>query len=47
MALLQELGIAKERLSFKGFGDTKPVADNSSEEGRLKNRRTEFLIVGK
>jgi outer membrane protein OmpA-like peptidoglycan-associated protein/tetratricopeptide (TPR) repeat protein len=47
MALLQELGIAKERLSFKGFGDTKPVADNSSEEGRQKNRRTEFLIVGK
>lgn len=47
MALLQELGIAKDRLTFKGFGDTKPLADNSSEEGRLKNRRTEFLIVGK
>ena len=47
MALLQELGIAKERLSFKGLGDTKPIADNTKEEGRTKNRRTEFLILNK
>lgn len=37
-------GIAKERLTSKGFGDTKPVADNETEEGREKNRRVEMFI---
>ena len=37
--------IAKERLNFKGFGESLPVADNTNEAGRMKNRRTEFLIV--
>jgi outer membrane protein OmpA-like peptidoglycan-associated protein len=40
-------GIAKERLTFKGYGETKPIADNNTPEGRQKNRRTEFRIVGK
>jgi outer membrane protein OmpA-like peptidoglycan-associated protein len=35
------------RLSYKGYGETKPVADNSSEAGRKKNRRTEFKIIKK
>jgi outer membrane protein OmpA-like peptidoglycan-associated protein len=38
-------GIAAGRLSFKGFGDTKPVADNAIPEGRAKNRRTELTVV--
>lgn len=38
-------GIAQGRLSFKGFGDTQPVADNGSPEGRAKNRRTELFVV--
>jgi outer membrane protein OmpA-like peptidoglycan-associated protein len=38
-------GIAQGRLSFKGFGDTKPVADNTSPEGRAKNRRTELSVI--
>jgi outer membrane protein OmpA-like peptidoglycan-associated protein len=38
-------GIAQARLSFKGFGDTKPVADNTSPEGRAKNRRTELSVI--
>ncbi|MFV0344998.1 MAG: OmpA family protein [Bacteroidales bacterium] len=38
--------ISPDRLSYKGFGDTKPIADNDTEEGREANRRTEFKIVG-
>ena len=38
-------GIAQGRLTSKGFGDTQPVADNASPEGRAKNRRTELSVV--
>ncbi|MEY2924393.1 MAG: hypothetical protein RLZZ337_941 [Bacteroidota bacterium] len=38
-------GIDSNRLSYKGYGDTKPIADNASAEGRSKNRRTEFKVV--
>ena len=38
-------GIAAKRLSFKGFGDTQPMADNKTEEGKAKNRRTELKVV--
>jgi outer membrane protein OmpA-like peptidoglycan-associated protein len=39
-------GIDIKRLTWKGYGETKPVADNKTEEGRALNRRTEFTIVG-
>lgn len=42
---LQKKGIAPERVSAKGYGDTQPVEDNSTASGRQKNRRTEVRIV--
>ncbi|MBC8052394.1 MAG: PD40 domain-containing protein [Sphingobacteriaceae bacterium] len=37
--------IEAARLTFKGYGETKPVAANTTEDGRQQNRRTEFKIV--
>ncbi|NLL28655.1 MAG: OmpA family protein [Bacteroidales bacterium] len=43
---LIENGISASRLSYKGFGESKPVDTNDTEAGRAMNRRTEFLITG-
>ena len=37
-------GISAGRLSVKGYGDEKPIASNNSEEGKQRNRRTEFIV---
>ena len=42
---LVEKGIPESRLSYKGFGAEKPVADNTTEEGRATNRRTELKVI--
>jgi OOP family OmpA-OmpF porin len=36
-------GVAADRLTAKGYGESSPVADNESEEGRFKNRRVELV----
>lgn len=38
-------GIKEERLTAKGYGQTEPIADNKTEEGRATNRRTEVKIL--
>jgi outer membrane protein OmpA-like peptidoglycan-associated protein/tetratricopeptide (TPR) repeat protein len=38
-------GIKMERLDYKGYGKTKPIASNATEEGRQRNRRTSFVIT--
>lgn len=38
-------GISEARLGSKGFGPTMPVADNGTDEGRARNRRTTFVIT--
>ncbi len=42
---LIEKGTNGQRLSAKGFGETQPIADNKTETGKAKNRRTELKII--
>ena len=43
VAKLVEMGIAKDRLTAVGKGQTNPIAGNDTDEGRAKNRRVEFI----
>ena len=40
-------GIQSFRITYKGYGETQPIANNDTEAGRKQNRRTEFYIVKK
>lgn len=37
--------VSPSRLSYKGYGESKPVDENNTEQGRKNNRRTEFIIT--
>jgi len=41
------MGIPEEQITFKGFGESKPIATNKTSKGRAKNRRTVFVIISK
>jgi outer membrane protein OmpA-like peptidoglycan-associated protein len=43
---LVEKAISPDRLTYKGYGDSEPIATNQTEEGKAKNRRTEVKVVG-
>ncbi len=44
---LIEQGIDSMRITFEGKGETMPLKSNDTEEGRMKNRRVEFQIIGR
>jgi outer membrane protein OmpA-like peptidoglycan-associated protein len=45
MRYLVAAGVESERLDSRGFGESQPIADNDTEDGRSQNRRVEFRIV--
>ncbi|GAB4447566.1 MAG: OmpA family protein [Bacteroidia bacterium] len=45
--LIQQGNISPQRLSYRGYADTRPKVPNDSPENKAKNRRTEFKVVGK
>ncbi len=47
VAYLVDKGISSKRLEYKGYGESKPIATNETDEGRQQNRRTEFKILSK
>lgn len=47
LSYLTSQGADGKHISYQGFGETKPIASNDTEEGRARNRRTEFVIKKK
>jgi outer membrane protein OmpA-like peptidoglycan-associated protein len=43
---LLDLGVARERISIRGYGETHPVAANDTKENRQLNRRVEIILSG-
>jgi len=43
--LQDKFNISGDRMITKGYGSSKPIADNNTSEGRAKNRRVEFKVI--
>ena len=43
---LVQSGVAADQLEANGYGETQPIADNDTDEGRRANRRVEFRVIG-
>jgi outer membrane protein OmpA-like peptidoglycan-associated protein len=46
-SILVTQGVPAERISTQGQGQNSPVASNDTEDGRLRNRRTELIVSSK
>jgi len=46
-AYLVKKGVAASRITAKFYGPDKPIADNTTEEGRQRNRRVEMTVIFK
>jgi len=44
MRRLVEMGVAQDRLTATGHGESRPIEDNSTVEGKARNRRVEFVV---
>ncbi len=44
--LIEQAGVRAERLSYAGFGETRPLADNNTAAGKQKNRRVSAVVSG-
>ncbi len=42
---LIDKGVAESRLAYKGYGESEPIDSNETDEGRRRNRRTEFVVI--
>jgi len=42
---LTSKGVKASRLSVRGYGESRPVASNDTEEGRTENRRVELIVL--
>jgi OOP family OmpA-OmpF porin len=43
--IIDNFGIDAKRLRAEGFGETRPIADNNTDEGRQRNRRVESVLI--
>ncbi len=43
--LVEVRGLPAARVSASGYGDTRPIADNATPQGRAQNRRVELVVV--
>jgi outer membrane protein OmpA-like peptidoglycan-associated protein len=46
MAALQNAGVPAANMQAEGFGSQNPIADNSTEAGRARNRRVTLTVTG-